>query len=85
MVMWVLEPGFLAFYPTADQRIKGKVTACMHLGTKVWVTWRQFSEVARVNSDSCSVVNTQAPPAGEAGEDVDSAWDSMAHTPAYGL
>lgn len=29
VVMWVLEPGFLAFYPMADQRIKGKVTACV--------------------------------------------------------
>lgn len=49
VVMWVLEPGFLAFYPMADQRIKGKVTACVHLGTKVWVACRRFSEVARVS------------------------------------
>lgn len=49
MVMWVLEPGFLAFYPMADQGIKGKVTACVPLGTKVWVACRWFSEVARVS------------------------------------
>lgn len=28
MAMWVSEPGFLAFYPTADPWIKGEVTAC---------------------------------------------------------
>lgn len=42
---------------------------CLLLGTKVWAAGRQFSEVGRACSGSLSVVNPQAPPAGEDGED----------------